>query len=334
MARYARVLALVLVLLTAWPVTGVSAQGAPSPKDTPIVVGSGVGSYNQAAGPSLTGAFDRAIGEIDAASPTMSPQEVKDASFRRRLLELRLLMDVNAFAYDRDQLQGYRDIVDRAYEAIGLYQDVAVIQKELKTEVRPEIIGDRRYEMNDALGPLRTPNVRSEMRRFLSRPLNTIRAGNGLGAPRLWDLAATTANRQFDATGNAALLEAGMVGYLQRAELSVADIFDPSQSLHFHFIRRQVRSVVLLSAMYPATNDATRDVVQPLDDLVDKYGDVTDAWVAYVYAQQNGLDTTAVAAELQREFDIAQAAKNQFVETRALDAMAARLNSVRDAHRR
>jgi hypothetical protein len=334
MARYARVLALVLVLVTAWPVTGASAQGTPSPKDTPIVVGGGTGQYTQVAGTSLTGAFDRAIGEIDAASPTASPNEVKDASFRRRLLELRLLMDVNAFAYDEDRLQEYRDIVDRAYEAIGLYQDIAVIQKELKTEVRAEIVGDRRYEMNDALGPLRTPNVRTEMRRFLSRPLNAVRSGNGQGAPRIWDLAATTADRRLDAAGNAALVQAGLVAYLQRSQLSVTNIFDPTESLHFHFIRRQVRNVVILSAMYSATSDVTRDVVEPLDDLVDKYGDVTDAWTAYVYAQQNGMDTTAVAAEMQREFDIAQATKNQFVEARALDAMAARLISVRNAHRR
>jgi hypothetical protein len=46
------------------------------------------------------------------------------------------------------------------------------------------------------------------------------------------------------------------------------------------------------------------------------------------------MDTEKVAAELRREFEKSQTMKDQFIETHALDAMAIRLNEVRDAHRR
>src|SRR4051794_155599 len=91
---------LLLTVLTASPAPAAHAQAAPSPKDTPIAVGEGAGTYTQAAAPSLTGAFDRVIGELDAAPAGPTPKQVKDLSFRRRFLELRLLMDLNAFAYD------------------------------------------------------------------------------------------------------------------------------------------------------------------------------------------------------------------------------------------
>jgi len=46
------------------------------------------------------------------------------------------------------------------------------------------------------------------------------------------------------------------------------------------------------------------------------------------------MDTEKVAAELRREFEVAQAAKDQFINAHALDTMAIQLNGVRDAHRR
>jgi hypothetical protein len=108
---------LVAVLLTVWQPAGAWAQG--NPKDTGPVVGEGAGTYTQAAAQSTVGALDRALGELDAVPMDPTPQQVKDASWRRRILELRLQMDFNAFAYDKDKLKGFRDIVDRVYEATG-----------------------------------------------------------------------------------------------------------------------------------------------------------------------------------------------------------------------
>src|SRR5215213_2228704 len=120
-----RVVAWMLVvaaLLVAWPPVGASAQA--TPRETPFVAGDGAGLYTQAAAPSLVGAMDRALGDMDATPGDATPRQVRDAAFRRRLLELRLLMDLNSYAYDRDRMRPYRDIVDRGYEAVGVYQDI------------------------------------------------------------------------------------------------------------------------------------------------------------------------------------------------------------------
>ena len=319
--------ALVALLLTVGPATGAFAQ---STKDTPIVVGEGAGQYVQAAPPTVTGALERATTAIDGADLNASPKAVKDTSFRRRLLELRLVMDVNAFAYDKDKLKVYRDIVDHAYEGTGIFQDIVDFEKELGTPVPQPIIDSRRAEMIDALGPMRDQRLRNEMRSFFAAPEKKIRDGGG---PRLWDLTGAVATNEFDATGNAAKLQAGILNHLQGADLGVNDIFDPDQALYFHGIRKEMRSVVLLSAMYPDTNAATREAVKPLDELVGDYGDVMEAFNSYVFALQNGMDTSKVRAELIREFAKSQETKNAFIETRALDTMAVQVNSVRDAHR-
>jgi hypothetical protein len=334
MMRRALTCALLLVVLTTLPMPAASAQdtpSAPNPKDTPIAVGEGAGMYVQAAAPSLTGAFDRAVSEIDASGADWTPRQVKDASFRRRLLELRLLMDGNAFAYEKDRLRGYRDIVDRAYESVGIYQDLTDIEKELGTTVNPDVVNGRRVEMNEGLAQMRDPNLRREMRAFFAAPLGSPRKGDG---PGIWDLTGSVASNSFDAIGNAAELQTGIVRHLQGADLGVSDIFDPNQAFYFHTIRKQIRDVVLLSKMFPETKDATVEVAKPLNDLVDDYGDALEAFTAYEFALQQGMGTEKVAAELRREFERALMMKQQLVDTHGLDAMAVRLNEVREAHRR
>jgi hypothetical protein len=320
---------LMLVLLTAWPTTSAFAQA--KPKDTSPVVGGGTGLYTQAAAPSVLGAFDRAMSELDAAPMDASPRQVKDASFRRRLLELRLLMDFNAFAYDKDKLKVYREIVDQAYEGVGVYQDITDIEKELGTSVSPETVAQRQAEMNEALSQIRDGNMRRQMRQFLASPLNSVRKGGG---PGLWDMTGSAPSNSFDAVGNAAELQSGIIRHLQSEDLGVSDIFDPNQVLHFHEIRKEMRDVVVLAAMYPPITESTTEAVKALDDMVDDYGDTLEAFTAYTYAQQAGMDTEKVATELRREFARAQMMKDQFINAGALDTMALRLNEVRDAHRR
>src|SRR3954469_23636166 len=105
-------LLIVMMVLVAWPPTGAWAQA--KPKDTGPVVGEGNGSYTEAARASTVGALDRVVDELNPVPMDVTPQQVKDASWRRRILELRLQMDFNAFAYDKDKLKGLRDAVDRA----------------------------------------------------------------------------------------------------------------------------------------------------------------------------------------------------------------------------
>jgi len=320
---------LIVVLLVAWQPTGAFAQA--KPKDTSPVVGEGNGTYTEAARVSTVGALDRLLGELDTVPGDVTPQQVKDASWRRRILELRLQMDFNAFAYDKDRLKGFRDMVDRAYESSGLYQDVSVIEKELGTPIPPEVTAQRLSEMNDALASLRDGGPRNDLRRFLASPVDAPRKGGG---PGLWDLTGSRATNDLDAVGNAAAFQTGIVQYLQGVDLGVHDIFDPNQAAAFHLIRKHIRDVVILSAMYPPISDVTRDAIKPLSGMVDDYGDVMDAFDAYDFARQNGMDTDKVAAELGREFGVAQTTKNQFIDAHALDTMAIQLNGVRDAHRR
>jgi hypothetical protein len=320
---------LVAVLLATWPPTGALAQ---SPRDTPIAVGEGAGVYVQAASTSLVGALDRALGALDATPADATPQQVRDSGYRRRLLELRLLMDLNAYAYDRDRLRPYRDIVDRAYEQVGVYQDITDIEKELAITVSPQVTAQCLSEMQEALGPLRDGNVRSEMRRFLSASLAATRTKGG--APRLWDITGSAATDRLAAVGNAAEFQSGIIRHLQSIDLGVSDIFDPAQAAYFHMVRKDMRDVVVLSAMFPPIKDNTRDAVAPLNELVGDYGDTLEAFTAYEFALDNGMDTEKVAAELRREFERAMAMKGQLWDNHGLDTMAIALNGVRDAHRR
>jgi hypothetical protein len=322
-------LLIVLMVLVAWPPGGAWAQA--KPKDTSPVVGEGNGSYTEAARASTVGALDRVVDELNAVPMDPTPQQVKDASWRRRILELRLQMDFNAFAYDQVKLKGLRDAVDRAYESSGVYQDVSVYEKELGVPAPDNVKAQRLGEMNEALGLFRNGGSRNDLRGFLGSPLGAPRKGGG---PGLWDLTGSRASNGLDAVGNAAEFQTGIVRYLQGADLGVNDIFDPNQAAAFHLIRKHMRDVVILSAMYPPINDVTRDAVKPLVDLVNDYGDVMDAFDSYEFAQQAGMDTEKVAAELRREFGIAQASKDAFINAHALDTLAIQLNGVRDAHRR
>jgi hypothetical protein len=142
------------------------------------------------------------------------------------------------------------------------------------------------------------------------------------------------ASDQFDSTGNAALLQSGIVHSLQDADLGVIDILDPAQEAQFHIIRKRLRSALLLASLFPATGEAVQDVRKPLDDLVSAYGATNDAYTIYVYAKEAGIGADAAADKVRSEFENAQGVKNQVVESHALDTLAIRLNGVRDTHRR
>ncbi len=363
---------LMIALVTAWPASGVFAQAAPAvshaehlqrdtnrDRDQQPSIGfqSGQGGpsgdsgkskpagdsgkskpadsatvYSTQVAPVLIGAFDRAMGEIDAAPEDMSPTDVKNATFRRRLLEVRLLMDTDNFAYNHDQMKTYRDVVDAAYQAIGDYQDVSVIQKLVPAvQISPDIINARHNQMNESMYPLRDDGWRNEVRGFLSDPLPNVRSSPG--SPRLWDEAEARASDQYDQVGNAAMLEASLLRHLQNQDLGVSDIFNPDQKIYFHDVRKEMRSVIVLASLLPETNDATQDVTKPLTTFVAAYGDAGDAYAAWDMANQMGSGVDDATALLNQSFAKAQDGKNDLIASNGLDPMAQRLESIRDAHR-
>jgi hypothetical protein len=316
---------LLVAALVAIPQTVLAQQGL-----TPVT-GGGLGRYVGAAPTELQGALDKLTAELDAVPLDATPEQIRAATFRRRILELRLLMDLNSFAYERPKLNEFRADIDAPYEAVGRYQDLPMIQKALGTDLDPQVIQNYRTEMNDALGPLRDQGIRAAMREFFAHPLASVRSKQG--GPGLWDISGTRAAEAFDATGNAALMESGIVNELQGSDIGVVDIFDPSQETQLHLVRKRLRSVLLLATLFPATGDAIQDVRKPLDDLVSAYGDVNDAYTIYTFARNSGMNADEVANTVRDDFAHAQAVKDQVVQTHALDALAIALNSVRDSHR-
>lgn len=317
---------LLLVVILTGPTPAVHAQQGLTP-----VEGGGEGRYEPAAAVELQGALGRLTGELDAVPMDATPDQVRAATFRRRILELRLLMDLNSFAYDRPKMNTMRGYIDAPYEAIGRYQDLPMIQKGLGTDLNPDVVSNRLVEMNEALGPLRDQGVRASMRDFFAHPLASVRQKQG--GPGLWDISGSRVSDSLDATGNAALLESGIVHSLQASDIGVNDIFDPAQETQFHLIRKRLRSALLLATLFPATSAAIQDVRKPLDDLVSAYGDTNDAFTIYLYAKEVGINVDGTADTVRADFEKAQAVKDDVVGTHALDALAIALNGVRDSHR-
>jgi hypothetical protein len=272
--------------------------------------------------------------ELDAAPELLSPTDVKNASFRRRLLELRLLMDYGAFAYDPVLLDTFRDVVDDPYERVGSYQDVDVTQTLLQTQVRSDIVSVRLVKMNVGLATLRSPPVRQMMRDFLAAPSSSIRSLGSEETPLLWQTAQQTPSNQLDAVGNAALLGASALTSIQGSSPFIADVFDPVQEAHFHDVRKGVRSILLLMNMFPETRQALIGTAEPIFALVSQYGDVNDAFIAYRMAPMLGIGTDAPATYLRREFVKAQAQQQVVADAQSFNALIARLSAVQDRHQR
>ena len=335
MARYALICGLVIFLLTGGPTPSVMAQGGQPPSvPAPTVTIHGDGPYVAVVGPALVEAFDRAMQELDAAPELLSPTDVKNASFRRRLLELRLLMDYGAFAYDPVLLDTFRDVVDDPYERVGSYQDVDVTQTLLQTQVRSDIVSVRLVKMNVGLATLRSPPVRQMMRDFLAAPSSSIRSLGSEETPLLWQTAQQTPSNQLDAVGNAALLGASALTSIHGSSPFIADVFDPVQEAHFHDVRKGVRSILLLMNMFPETRQALIGTAEPIFALVSQYGDVNDAFIAYRMAPMLGIGTDAPATYLRREFVKAQAQQQVVADAQSFNALIARLSAVQDRHQR
>jgi hypothetical protein len=329
--------ALLLAVITAAPAGSTYAQGSgtqqPAIPTSPVTI-SATGSYADVAGPALTEAFDRTMQELDAWPDQASPTDVKNATLRRRLLELRILMDYGAYLYDPNLMGTFRSLVDDAYERVGLYQDLDVVQTILQTPIKPDIVNVRQIRMNVALAALRSPNIRSIMRGFLAAPSSSILTLAPKDTPRLWEIAGQTPGPQLDGIGTAAQFGASALAGIQTSGPFVSDVFDPVQEAHFHDVRKGTRSILLLMNMLPDTRKTLPGAAEPLFSLVSQYGDVNDAFTAYRLAPTLGLGQDASAAFLRGEFTKAQARQQVVVDQHSFDTLIGRLNQVQQQHQR
>ena len=335
MARIGALGAMLLVLTLVMPTARGHAQGGPDNRQ-PTVTITATGAYSQVAGVAVVDAFDRAMQELDGFSEQIRPEQAREASFRRRLLELRLLMDLHAYAYayDPEPLSTYREVVDDAYERVGGYQDIPVVQGLLQTAFRADLVSLRHLRMNVALAALRSPTVREPMRAFLASPTGTIYALSGKDVPRIWEIAQQTPTDDLDAVGNAARLGASALAGIQASNPYIADVFDPVQEAHFHDVRKAIRSTLLLMQMFPETRQAIQGAAEPLFALVSQYGDVNDAFVAYRLAPALGANTGTAAEYLRAEFVKAQRRQQVVTDQRTFDALIGALSQVQQQHQR
>jgi hypothetical protein len=335
MARYILIFAVLLGLVLGGPATPTRAQGAgnqaPVIPSSPVTIAAN-GPYVQVASGAVVEAFDRTMQEIDGVSEGITPGEVKNTTFRRRLLELRILMDYAAYAYDPNLLGTFRGLVDDAYERVGLFQDVDVIQTLLQTQVPADITSVRQIRMNVALGALRSPSIRPIMRNFLASPSGPIRTLAPKDTPQLWTIAQQTPNDSLDAVGNAALFGASALAGIQASNPFISVVFDPTQEAHFHDVRKGTRSILLLMNMFPDTRRALPGTAEPLFGLVSQYGDVNDAFTAYKIAPTLGIGQDAPATFLRGEFTKAQARQQVVVDAHSYDALINNLNQVKNQH--
>src|SRR5215212_2869820 len=81
-------------------------------------------SYTDAAVPHMLTQYEFVFSELDQLADDPSAEDTKSSELRKRLLDLRLLMDLYAFAFDEQDYDFHRDIVDEAYERTGEYKDL------------------------------------------------------------------------------------------------------------------------------------------------------------------------------------------------------------------
>ena len=269
---------------------------------------------------------------VEAFPDAPSPEQVKDSDLRKQLRALRLMMDVNVFAYEPLAFEAYRGAVDSAYETMGTYQDLFVTSQLAGAPIDPEQQAARLATMQAALAPFRLTNFRDELTAFFSRPSSQLVELDVKDQPRLWKVAGVPPTDDLDAVGNAALLGQAVLRSLEAEGLTVDDILDPLQELRFHDVRKATRAILDLVALYPSLSQATGDVQTPLDDLVDEYGDVNDLIVAYHAARDSGQDIDARAAAVQEAYAAARSAAIELVEGGQLEAFISRLEAVQAAH--
>jgi hypothetical protein len=236
----------------------------------------------------------------------VTPEQMKASDLRKRLLDLRLMMDFNAYIYDPSRLEPIREQVDAAYENTGLYKDLYDQSKLTGEPIDPAEQAGRAAAMNASLVWLRDDAQRQAMAEVLRRPGQKILDFTNKETPRLWRFADVTPVDGQSSLATVALLCANGLANLERDGLLVDDILDADQEAQFHDVRKALRSILVLVDMFPTASDTVGEMREPLAKLVDAYGDVNDASIAYHDAEAAGRDEDARREELQKAYKKAQ----------------------------
>ena len=266
--------------------------------------------------------------EVRKLPPQVRPEQMKNSDLRKRLLDLRLMMDFNAFLYEPERLGAMRDQVDAAYETVGLFKDL-FDQSELTGE--PIDAGEesvRAAAMMASLEWLRNDRQRQEFLQFLKQPSGEVLNLDRKDQPRLWKVADVTPNGNQSALAIVALVAANGLTNLLNDGLLVDDILDVDQEADFHDVRKALRSILVLVDMFPTAEDVVGDQRDPLAKLVDAYGDVNDASIAYHDAQATDRDVDDRRDDLTKEYKKARDVANWITDENQLRDYIGRLVSL------
>ena len=263
--------------------------------------------------------------EVRKLPPTVNPEQMKASPLRKRLLDLRLMLDFNAFLYDPEQMAQMRDRVDAAYEATGQFKDLFDQAQLTGQPIDPTEEAIRGAAAIASLEWLRSPEQRQGFLRFLDLPAGTVLNLKRPDQPRLWRTAEVTPTADQSALAVVALVAGNGLSTLLDGDLLVDDILDADQEAEFHDVRKALRSILVLIDMFPTAEDIVGDAREPLATLVDAFGDVNDASIAYHEAQASGRDVRARRDELVKEYKQAQKVAREVVEKGQLSAYIARL---------
>jgi hypothetical protein len=266
--------------------------------------------------------------ELQKLPPNVRPEQMKSSDLRKRLLDLRLMLDFNAFLYDPDRLRQMRDQVDSAYEAIGQFKDL-FDQSELTGEsIDPTEESVRGAAMIASLEWLRNSDQRLAFMQFLREPEGKILDQKKKDLPRLWRIADVTPSNNQSALSIVALVSGNGLTNLIDAGLIVDDITDAEQEARFHDVRKGLRSFLVLVDMFPTAEDVVGDRREPLEKLVDAFGDVNDASIAYHDALAADRFVDERRDDLAKEYKKARNLAQEIVEKGQLNEYISRLTSL------
>jgi hypothetical protein len=280
-------------------------------------------SYTEASTPQLLTHYWIVMSGVDSFPASPSPDQTKGSDLRKRILDLRLTMDFEAYAFQPGTFEAYRDALDAAYEQVGLYKDLFDIQTLDGFPINQTDQAERLAKMNVALAPFRYGGFRDDLKNYFYQRADAPLQLEFKNQPRLWQIAKFGPDTGLDSAGNAARLGATVLRNLRNDGMTVGDIFNEEQEAHFHDIRKAVRSVEVLSDMFPDLSASTADTRDGIDKVVSAYGKANDQFVAYHQAQASNRDLDRRANELRTAFESAQDTVNKWFNSGHLDAYAA-----------
>jgi hypothetical protein len=251
-----------------------------------------------------------------------------------RLLDLRLMLDVYAFTFDFPPYERFRNATDDAYEYMGSYKDIFDVQPIDPSPPDPRYVQQRLDKMNAALALFRSSSFRSDFMSFLSQPRSSIIWVDPRHQPRIWRIADLQPSDRYDAAGNAAMLAQAALRNLRREGLLVGPTFDLSEEERFHDTRKALRSVEVIVDMFPSLAEAVGDTRRPLDRVIGDFGRLNDQLVAYHLADWAGRDLAPRLAGIRDAYARATATAEDFINSGALEAYAARLDAAQISHKR